>query len=306
MIAVSPSLLDSLGPEELDRVLIHEWAHVQRRDDLLNLVQIGARAIAGWHPAVAWIDRRLQIEREIACDEATVTIAGSPRSYAHCLVKLASLNEASHTLRAAPAILPAAGLRARIVKIVSTHPSLAPRWSRAIAMGIVAVVGLISMGLGGLRIIEASALTLPLVSPRALGLTLPRLAPRPVPASMPDIARVSPLAPARRQPLAPPPPAAQEAVRPIVESAPAAPPTHAAAPELPAGPGVDPEAAAIPLLAAAPTVLPATLEPSPEKPRAPWTVAADGGVAIGRKSKQAGVATAGFFSRVARRVAGSF
>jgi hypothetical protein len=43
-----------------------------------------------------------------------------------------------------------------------------------------------------------------------------------------------------------------------------------------------------------------------DKPRAPWTAAADGGAAIGRKSKDAGVATAGFFTRVAHRVAGSF
>jgi hypothetical protein len=33
---------------------------------------------------------------------------------------------------------------------------------------------------------------------------------------------------------------------------------------------------------------------------------ADGGAALGRKSKDAGIATAGFFTRFARRVAGSF
>jgi hypothetical protein len=43
-----------------------------------------------------------------------------------------------------------------------------------------------------------------------------------------------------------------------------------------------------------------------EQPRSPWSAAADGGVAIGRQSKAAGVATAGFFTRFARRVAGSF
>jgi hypothetical protein len=43
-----------------------------------------------------------------------------------------------------------------------------------------------------------------------------------------------------------------------------------------------------------------------DKPPAPWTAAAGGGAAIGRKSKDAGIATAGFFSRFARRVAGSF
>ena len=79
MIAVAPSLVRTLDADELDRVLIHEWAHVQRRDDLVNILQIVVRIIAGWHPALWWIDRRLRIEREIACDEMTVAITGSPK-----------------------------------------------------------------------------------------------------------------------------------------------------------------------------------------------------------------------------------
>jgi hypothetical protein len=58
--------------------------------------------------------------------------------------------------------------------------------------------------------------------------------------------------------------------------------------------------------ATAPQVPPAPSDAAADKPRAPWTAAADGGVAIGRKSRDAGVATAGFFTRFARRVAGSF
>jgi len=41
-------------------------------------------------------------------------------------------------------------------------------------------------------------------------------------------------------------------------------------------------------------------------PQAPWTTAADAGVAVGRTSQKAAVATAGFFTRVSKRVAGAF
>jgi beta-lactamase regulating signal transducer with metallopeptidase domain len=34
IVAVAPALLSRLTPDEIDRVVIHEWAHVQRRDDL--------------------------------------------------------------------------------------------------------------------------------------------------------------------------------------------------------------------------------------------------------------------------------
>ena len=35
-IAVSPRLLDRLTDEEIDRVLVHEWAHVERGDHLVH------------------------------------------------------------------------------------------------------------------------------------------------------------------------------------------------------------------------------------------------------------------------------
>jgi hypothetical protein len=44
----------------------------------------------------------------------------------------------------------------------------------------------------------------------------------------------------------------------------------------------------------------------PDTPSTPWTAARAGGTAVGRKSKDAGVATAAFFTRFARRVAGAF
>jgi len=38
----------------------------------------------------------------------------------------------------------------------------------------------------------------------------------------------------------------------------------------------------------------------------PWGAAADTGVAVGRASQKAAVATAGFFSRLGKKIAGSF
>src|SRR5262245_49519212 len=48
-IAVSPPVLHELSDEELDSILVHEWAHVQRRDDWARLAQLMVRALAGFH-----------------------------------------------------------------------------------------------------------------------------------------------------------------------------------------------------------------------------------------------------------------
>jgi hypothetical protein len=48
--------------------------------------------------------------------------------------------------------------------------------------------------------------------------------------------------------------------------------------------------------------------PQPVNPQAvsPWGAAADAGVSVGRASQKTAVATAGFFSRLGKKIAGSF
>jgi beta-lactamase regulating signal transducer with metallopeptidase domain len=73
---------------QLQHILIHELAHIRRHDDWTNLVQKVTRAIFFFHPAVWWIDARLSLEREMACDEAVLAATSDPRAYAGCLIDL--------------------------------------------------------------------------------------------------------------------------------------------------------------------------------------------------------------------------
>jgi bla regulator protein BlaR1 len=312
MIAVAPSLMRTLDADELDRVLIHEWAHVQRRDDITNILQIVVRMMTGWHPAVWWIDRRLHLEREIACDEMTVAITGSAKSYAECLMKLASLRGTARAPQATPAVFTASGLRARLTKIVSPHPSIGPAWSRSLAAAIVATLCVMSVGVGGLRLVEVTAFALPILSTRVLDTTPDRLAPvtvrtwsghlenqrsprQTVSARLAQRATVQEPSPSMLQKPEPDAVLSSHRVTAVDSRPPAAEPEDDADRT-----GVSETA----------TVL-RTPGPQPsngtaEQPRSPWTAVADGGAALGRKSKDAGVATAGFFTRFARRVGGSF
>jgi hypothetical protein len=63
----------------------------------------------------------------------------------------------------------------------------------------------------------------------------------------------------------------------------------------------------------APAVSPITLGLPPSNPSSqevtvatPWSAAADAGVSVGRVSEKAAVATAGFFTRLGKKIAGSF
>ncbi|HTV83582.1 MAG TPA: M56 family metallopeptidase [Acidobacteriaceae bacterium] len=80
--------LGELSAEDLLAVVVHELTHLQRRDDWTNLLQKSVRAVLVFHPAIWWIESRLSVEREMACDDVVLAATGNPRAYAGCLIRL--------------------------------------------------------------------------------------------------------------------------------------------------------------------------------------------------------------------------
>lgn len=90
VIALAPATIARLTDEELDQIVVHEYAHIQRRDDIALVVQRIMTAIAGMHPVAWWLDRAITTEREVACDDWVVAHTGAVKRYAACLIELAS------------------------------------------------------------------------------------------------------------------------------------------------------------------------------------------------------------------------
>jgi beta-lactamase regulating signal transducer with metallopeptidase domain len=89
-LVVIPSwTMRELSTVELNAILLHELAHLQRRDDWTNLIQKIVGALLFFHPAVWWIEKKLALEREMACDDLVLAQTASPQAYAECLVSLA-------------------------------------------------------------------------------------------------------------------------------------------------------------------------------------------------------------------------
>ncbi|QNI34271.1 M56 family metallopeptidase [Alloacidobacterium dinghuense] len=125
-----------LAPDELKPILIHELTHLNRRDDWTNLLQKIVRAVFFFHPAVWWIDARLSIEREMACDDAVLANTGNARAYASCLIDLLEKScERRGWTMAQAAVHRAKDLSLRITRILDAkRPSTTRVWKPALAL----------------------------------------------------------------------------------------------------------------------------------------------------------------------------
>jgi beta-lactamase regulating signal transducer with metallopeptidase domain len=89
MVVIPAWAMRELSIAELNSILIHELAHLRRRDDWTNLAQQVLKALLFFHPAVWWIEGQLALEREMACDDAVLAETANPRDYAQCLISMA-------------------------------------------------------------------------------------------------------------------------------------------------------------------------------------------------------------------------
>ncbi len=116
--------LNELPPAELSAVLHHEFAHLRRWDDWTNLFQKVVRAVFFFHPAVWWLENRLALEREMACDDEVLAATDNPRAYAECLVSLAEKSLLRRGLvLAQAAVQRVRHMSLRISQILDSEPS---------------------------------------------------------------------------------------------------------------------------------------------------------------------------------------
>jgi beta-lactamase regulating signal transducer with metallopeptidase domain len=322
-IAVAPTLLDALDDDQLDSVVLHEWAHVQQRDDYGAFGQLLVRVAVGWHPALWWIDRQLHLEREVACDERTVGITRSPKAYAACLATLAALRSApGMPWLPAPAAHARSALARRIHRILGVRRAQSVSRSAVVAMLSSSLVMAVAWSAG--RVAVFAPRTLAALPPTDLETAQSLPVSRPV-QTLDAVFTGEPPRPAVRGPL-------RRIGRGEPELAPragvdhrsdaATPPASNSMPPSIAGDVRPAWAEHVPLrveaIRAQPLSIVAELSSSGAEPGGEvtvpdlrrnvtaWGAAADAGVTIGRGSEKAAVATAGFFTRVGRKVAGSF
>ncbi|WP_338866709.1 M56 family metallopeptidase [Myxococcus stipitatus] len=134
LILVPAGAIVGLTPAQLEAVLSHELAHIQRHDYLVNLLQALVETFLFYHPAVWWLSHRIREEREHCADDLAVRSCGDAVLYARALAHI-------EQVRASPSPMPALGanggsLLSRIRRLLGVPESHAPRRPWRLVSGI--------------------------------------------------------------------------------------------------------------------------------------------------------------------------
>ena len=135
-----------LTDEELQHVVLHEAAHLRRRDDWASLLELAVAGLLWINPVVHVARRGLALAREMACDEWVVRQTSAPVAYARCLTAVADLRRARHrsSLAAAATSTPSA-LARRVTRVLDADRRSGTRASHLLALMTPVAVGALAI-----------------------------------------------------------------------------------------------------------------------------------------------------------------
>jgi hypothetical protein len=276
------------------------------------------------------------IEREIACDETAVAVTGCPKRYAACLTTIAGLPPAAIEQMGAMGVLSTPALSRRVMRILSSRTLASRTWSASAALAAILLLSAFSFALAGHRLVEVTGAASQVVARPDDSRSLPAKAgshtgdspsrvasapPSPLVASafrrkeddsrsLPALRQAQGRPELRRRTASQLPLKLRRSAEALAKAeagrghSVTAPLAHRSA---------EREGGALVPVAASSRTLPAIDTPAllwsrvqvPDSGSSPWAAIADGGVSVGRGSRQAGVATARFFTRFGKKIAGS-
>jgi HEAT repeat protein/beta-lactamase regulating signal transducer with metallopeptidase domain len=120
-VILLPASAAEWSTERRRSVLLHELAHVRRRDLVTNAVVQLACVVYWFHPLVRLAARRVRIEAERACDALVVAAGTRPSDYAGDLLEIARTMRSSSTAAVALAMARRSDFEGRLLAILAPN-----------------------------------------------------------------------------------------------------------------------------------------------------------------------------------------
>ena len=136
---ILPATVRGWSDQRLRLVLLHELAHIRRRDSLVEILACITLVLYWFNPLVWLTVRQMRVERERACDNAVLNAGAKPSNYATQLMEVAAdLGAFRRPLWQTAAISEGSGLKDRLLCILD--PKLKRMPMRPWTVGLVCAV----------------------------------------------------------------------------------------------------------------------------------------------------------------------
>jgi len=139
----------SLSVEDacLDGLLVHELAHVQRRDHLVGWIDLVAGVIWWWNPLFWYVRSALREQAELACDAWVISaLPNGRRAYAESLLALSSAAVQGRS----PALAAVIGIRANNRRVLERRLVMIMQGRAPLRLSVAGFVALTVMALASL------------------------------------------------------------------------------------------------------------------------------------------------------------
>jgi len=141
-----PAELGDQSDACIDGLIVHELAHIARRDHIVGWIELVAGVAWWWNPLFWSVRRALREQAELACDAWVISVLpNGRRAYAESLLALSSLGAAPVASIAAVVGVRASSRRVlerRLVMIMKGRAPLRLPWAGFIALAVVAMATL--------------------------------------------------------------------------------------------------------------------------------------------------------------------
>jgi beta-lactamase regulating signal transducer with metallopeptidase domain len=145
-ICIPLATLVALDDAEVDAVLAHELAHVERGDALWFPLFGVVRAALWFHPVTRWVSGQVRQSAELACDERCLELTGEPLALARALTRIAERAlSAQHAVALPTMTQPRSSLVARVARLTSDAPSGRGQLSWQSRTGLLVSLGAVAL-----------------------------------------------------------------------------------------------------------------------------------------------------------------
>ncbi len=148
IILIPFAAINSLSPTQIEAIILHELAHIKRKDYLINLLLLSIDVFMFFNPFSRLIKKQIFFEREICCDDIVLKYQYQKSVYVEALVTIASLQvKHSNSAFALNAVSSKNELLKRVQRIMGLENSDKSKYNKLTTFVIALLLGFLTLNI---------------------------------------------------------------------------------------------------------------------------------------------------------------